>query len=78
MIRIREEAEIKLTDRFPDGTLNIKIDKFATPRTIEWYYEDDSELFTLICLMNHFVIKKGLGTLYALYPTCPDGQSETR
>lgn len=59
MIKISNVQEIHLTDRFPDGTLSIKIDKTALPSTIEWYYEDDSELFTLICLMNHFVNKRG-------------------
>lgn len=63
MIRINNVQTICLTDRFPDGTLNIKIDKFTKPCLIEWYYENDSELFTLICLMNHFVNKQG----WALY-----------
>lgn len=66
MIRINNGQEIYLTDRFPDGTLSVKIDKFTTPRMIEWYYESDSELFTLICLMNHFEKKNGW-TLYMPY-----------
>ena len=42
-------------NRFPDGTLLLKtedIDKgsYYNPVSIEWFYEDDSELFTIICL----------------------------
>jgi ribose-phosphate pyrophosphokinase len=44
---------------FPDGTLLLKFDKDqwnvnTLPRVkYEWVYEDDSELFTLICLRKH-------------------------
>ena len=44
---------------FPDGTLLLKFDKHqwnvnTLPRVkYEWVYEDDSELFTLICLRKH-------------------------
>lgn len=51
--------EIK-QDRFPDNSLLMKIDfeslNLEAPgvATIEWYYENDSELFALICLKRHF------------------------
>ena len=51
---------IKITQGyFPDNTLLIKIDpkvddfSFNGILTIEWYYENDAELFTLICLKRH-------------------------
>lgn len=57
---------IKLNDieipqnRFPDGTLLMKLnpqsDKFEMDRgaiRIDWYYENDAELFALICLKRH-------------------------
>ena len=43
--------------QFPDGTLLLKFDKeqFDPRSTIsyEWNYENDAELFTLICLRKH-------------------------
>lgn len=41
--------------KFPDGTLLIKYTKgyFPNENTIEWKYEGDAELFTLICLVKH-------------------------
>lgn len=43
---------------FPDGTLAVKfdpnkIDEKAREIEIEWVYENDAELFTLICLKRH-------------------------
>ena len=42
-------------NKFPDGTLLIKYMEtyFANNNIIEWKYENDGELFTLICLVNH-------------------------
>lgn len=46
-------------DHFPDNTLMLKFDKefqsvFVNKAiNYEWIYEDDSELFTLICLRRH-------------------------
>lgn len=41
---------------FPDKTLLIKVDPnlLTTPRIeISWIYENDAELFTLICVKRH-------------------------
>ena len=42
---------------FPDGTLLVKYDPKLNEYTgkifYEWYYENDAELFTLICLRRH-------------------------
>lgn len=44
-------SEEVITSSFPDGTLHMKVDKNCSEyHTIEWYYENDAELFTLICL----------------------------
>ena len=46
---------------FPDGSLLVKANTGHTYATadgsavlVEWYYENDAELFTLICLRKHF------------------------
>lgn len=42
---------------FPDGTLHMKFDSMyrtiGAYNEIEWFYEDDAELFALICLKRH-------------------------
>ena len=58
MIKV-ENVEIK-PNRFPDGTLLLKIsDEIigacdeANNIIIEWFYENDAELFTLICVKRY-------------------------
>ena len=52
MLYVNEEMIIQ--DQFPDHTLLVKFDPTGlTNVTISWYYESDSELFTLICLKRH-------------------------
>lgn len=45
-------------NHFPDGTLNLKIPPIAysedKPIMLTWDYENDAELFTLICARRHF------------------------
>ena len=43
-------------NHFPDNSLLIKLDRIPKTNTpiIEWHYESDSELFTLICIAKHF------------------------
>lgn len=45
-------------NHFPDNSLLIKLDKIPKSNTpiIEWHYESDSELFTLICIAKHFQV----------------------
>lgn len=38
---------------FPDGSLHLEI-PFCFPKSISWFYENDAELFTLICARRHF------------------------
>ena len=41
-------------DHFPDNTLLLKFEPTPYQRPIfEWYYENDAELFTLICAKKH-------------------------
>ena len=57
MIRVGN-VEIK-QGQFPDGTLLMKFDPNGNefdPRgnmVVEWYYENDAELFSLICVKRH-------------------------
>lgn len=38
---------------YPDGTLLVKFSEEASTFTIEWKYENDAELFALICITKH-------------------------
>lgn len=51
MIQFNEH--IISNDRFPDGTLLMKLSFFLKPSNkICWHYENDAELFKLICLVK--------------------------
>lgn len=39
-------------ESFPDGTLHMSVPA-GDIRSIEWFYEDDAELFMLICIKQH-------------------------
>ena len=43
---------------FPDGTLHLDLPNYEV-HTVEWRYESDAELFTLICIAKHYA-KYGL------------------
>ena len=51
MIKVNDQ--IVEQNHFPDGTLLIKQFPYDTKHIITWKYENDSELFTLICLVGH-------------------------
>lgn len=42
-----------ILDNFPDGTLLMKSDTLSNQLNITWSYENDAELFALICLAKH-------------------------
>lgn len=48
----REKYIIKV-EQFPDGSLNMKNLPYSI-NTILWNYENDAELFTIICLRKHY------------------------
>lgn len=54
-------------NHFPDGTLLMKhpLEVMGTSRIIDWYYENDAELFTIICL------RKQLGDMKYVYLNLP-------
>ena len=47
-------TEVITQDTFGDNALKVKFPKFPQTHTITWYYENDAELFTLICLVRHY------------------------
>ena len=73
MIKVNGE-EIKI-EHFPDGTLLLKTNDidFDEPINICWYYENDSELFTIICLA-----KKAKGEKYLYMPYCPHARQDRK
>lgn len=57
MIKVNDDIIIN-QDRFPDGTLHLDVSNIINinkldKTTITWNYENDSELFALICLKKH-------------------------
>ena len=62
---------------YPDNTLLVKAPTLrGAPDghvTFTWYYENDAELFTLICLKKHFAYKK---TSYLWMPYCPHARMD--
>ncbi len=69
MIRIGDKVIDQLS--FPDGTLNMKIPEVDN-LLVSWNYQNDSELFTLICLRKHF--DKFPMALYM--PYCPHARMD--
>ena len=64
--------EVKVSN-FPDNTLLLKTKNvdFYKPIDIEWYYENDVELFTIICLAKKALSKKTL-----FMPYCPHARQD--
>ena len=52
---IKLNGAIVKQNKFPDGTLLMKYEEgyYPNDNIIEWKYENDGELFSLICLVNH-------------------------
>ena len=47
-------TELITQDTFGDNALKIKLSKMPQTHTITWLYENDAELFTLICIVRHY------------------------
>lgn len=64
-------------DRFPDGTLHLTAPKDSNftdcDVDIYWKYDNDAELFSLICLRKHYADCKNV-TLYM--PYCPHARMD--
>lgn len=53
---IKVNGNIIEQNHFPDNTLFLKLDSLYSidPLDIDWHYENDAELFTLICIVKHY------------------------
>lgn len=64
--------EVKI-GHYPDGTLMLKLDDLEfTPTNIQWNYENDAELFALICLRKHWPNTEMTLTM----PYCPHARMD--
>lgn len=59
-------------NHFPDNTLRVNAIDGFTPSYITWLYENDAELFTLICIRRHY--ENSPLTLYM--PYCPHARMD--
>lgn len=65
---------------FPDNSLLLKLDPYKDIRVffddveIEWLYENDAELFTLICLKRH--LDKDFKNIYLSLPYVPHARMD--
>ena len=77
MIQLNEH--IIGNDRFPDGTLLMKLPFSPKPSNeIRWYYENDAELFKLICLVKTMrEMYKGV-RIDLFMPYLPNARQESR
>lgn len=77
---IRLEGEQVIANKFPDGTLLLKEDvplnfKDYREATIEWLFESNEELVTLIYLAKH-LRSHGIGSLYLEMPYIPNARQD--
>lgn len=77
-----EKVEV---NRFPDGTQRILLDPACgrshslrkdAPATIEWRYESDDELVTLIYVANHIKEKGGHNGMILVMPYIPNARQD--
>lgn len=75
MIRVNN-VEINSTN-FPDGTLLIKL-SFAIKSSyeIQWYYENDAEVFKLICIVRHLREKYPSASINLVMPYLPNARQD--
>ena len=70
---IKVNGKIIEQKHFPDNTLNVKAyDDHKNSVNIEWNYENDAELFTIICLRKHFANKE----MILKMPYCPHARMD--
>ena len=71
------DNEIK-QNSFPDGALFFKFTEEFYPNgnIIEWNYENDSELFTLICLVNHIREGNPRAYIHLILPYIPHARMD--
>lgn len=61
-------------DHFPDNTLLTRapVDRYQDIYRVDWHYENDAELFTLICMRKHYGNKK----MVLYMPYCPHARMD--
>ena len=52
---IKVNGQIIEQKHFPDNSLHLTLDftRFGGSLVVEWHYENDSELFTVICIKDY-------------------------
>lgn len=76
MIKL-DNKEVK-QGHFPDGTLLVKYEQgyFPNENVIEWNYENDGELFTLICLVRHIKEHNANSKIVLIMPYIPNARQD--
>ena len=75
MIRVND-VEIN-SSNFPDGTLLMKLPFTIKPvYEIQWYYENDTELFKLICIVRHLREKYPSAGIDLFMPYLPNARQD--
>lgn len=68
--------KIDLSKRYPDGTLNLKVDPHVkSGAVIRWYYERDDELVAL-CFITLHLRDRGLGKIHLELPYVPNARMD--
>ena len=75
MIRVNDV--IIDSTNFPDGTLLMKLPFAIKPSyEIQWYYENDAELFKLICIVRHLREKYPSAGIDLIMPYLPNARQD--
>lgn len=76
---IKFNGEIITQDKFGDGTLKCsEPNAMANPYVIKWFYEDDKELFTLCCLVDHIRDFLAHATIHLEMPYIPHARQDRK
>ena len=73
-------VKIDLDKRFPDGTLAFKLNPVfymdkPKPATIDWYYENDSEILALYCIRAK-LLEANVAYVYLRMPYVPNARMD--
>ena len=79
MIKIYSGGRTQIVNqnRFPDGTLALDIEKvYEDSATIIWLYESDSEMFTIMCIVDILRRNGWCKYLELVMPFCPNSRAD--
>ena len=79
MIKIYSGGRTQIVNqnRFPDGTLALDIEKvYEDSATIIWLYESDSEMFTIMCIVDILRRNGCCKYLELVMPFCPNSRAD--